>query len=200
MKNIAITLALLFLSVQAASAQDSVTLSHSYFDFGYERIFYVNDLGERLNDANGLVAELSIAPTEHFFLLGEYHYAKSDTISDDDSVSTQDLRLGLGLNAVLAGIIDIYVQGGVRYMETGPLLFFDRIDDLGLYFEPGIRMAVIPLLEVYLSADYTRIDERNLFGVEIGTVIKFTDLLGVEISSRVQENRASLGIGARLQW
>jgi len=201
MKKLALAISFISLLSTGAIAQEaSSTLSHSYFDLGYERVFYSGDLGSSLDDANGIAAELSAAPTEHFFLLGEYHYADPDTSAGIGSVDNQDLRLGLGLNTLLGGAVDIYLQGGLRYLELGSVAAFDRIDDWGFYVEPGIRFALVPSLELYISGDYTRIAEENFWGAEAGTVFKFTDMLGVELSGRFEENRATLGIGGRLQW
>ncbi len=201
MKKLTLTISIFAFVAINAKAQESSTLSHSYLDVGFERIFYSGDLGGNLEDANGIAAELSIAPTEHFFLLAEYHYANPDTIVGTGSVDTQDLRLALGANTLVGGGgADIYIQTGLRYLELGSVGAFDRVDDWGFYIEPGIRMEIAPSLEVYLSGDYTRIDERNLWGGEIGTVIKFTDMLGLEFSGRLEENRGILGVGARVQW
>jgi len=201
MKKIILTISLIGLLTSGLNAQDSPsTLSHSYFDLGYERLFYSGDLGSQLEDANGIAAELSVAPTEHFFLLGEYHYADPDTVIGVGSVDNQDLRLGFGLNTLLGDAADIYIQGGTRYLELGSVGAFDRVDDWGFYVEPGIRFAIVSTWEIYLSGDYTRIDERNLWAGELGTVFKFTDMLGVEISTRFEEERASIGIGGRVQW
>lgn len=201
MKKLALTLSIISLLSFGANAQDAPsTLSHSYFDIGYERVFYSGDLGSALDDANGIALELSAAPTDYFFILAEYHYADPDTSTGIGSVDNQDLRLGLGLNALLGGAVDIYLQGGTRYLELGSVGAFDRIDDWGFYLEPGIRFAIIPTMELYISGDYTRIAEDNLWGMEAGTVFKFTDMLGVELSGRFEENRATLGIGGRLQW
>lgn len=201
MKKLVLFISFFALPVTGAIAQDSLTLSHSYFDVGYERVFYSGSLGANLEDANGIGFELSVAPTENFFLLGEYHFASPDTLAGVGSVDTQDLRLGLGANTLLGGgAADIYLQAGTRYMEFGSVGFFDRLDDWGFYFEPGIRIEIAPSWEVYLSGDYTRIDERNRWGGELGTVFKFTDMLGIELSGRLEEDRGMLGIGARLQW
>ncbi len=183
-----------------ANAQDSSTLSHSYFDLGYERVFYSGDLGATLEDANGFDVELSAAPTEHFFLLADYHHASPDLVDSPGSVDTQDLRLGLGANTLLGGMADIYFQAGTRYIEIPAAGNWDRLDDWGFYFEPGVRLAIFSSWEVYASLDYTRIDEQNLWGGEVGSVFKFTDMLGVEISGRFEDNRSTLGIGGRLQW
>jgi hypothetical protein len=184
----------------AAQGNNPITLSHSYFDLGYERVFYSGDLGANLEDANGFNVELSAAPTDFFFLMAEYHYAEPDLVSSLGSVDTQDLRLGLGGNVVLAGIADLYLQGGTRYMEIPAAGTWDRLDDWGFYLEPGLRVAIIPSWEVYVSGDYTRIAERNLWAGEMGTVFKFTDMLGVEVSGRFEEDRSTLGVGGRLQW
>ena len=183
-----------------AKAQAPSTLSHSYFDLGYERVFYSGDLGGSLEDANGFDLELSAAPTEHFFLLAEFHHASPDTVVGADSIDTQDLRLGLGANTLLGSAADIYIQAGTRYIEIPSAGSWDRLDDWGFYLEPGLRFAIISSWEIYVSADYTRIDERNLWGAEVGSVFKFTDMLGVEISGRFEDNRSTLGIGGRLQW
>ncbi|NOX98376.1 MAG: outer membrane beta-barrel protein [Verrucomicrobia bacterium] len=201
MKKLVLTISIFAFIAINAKAQGPSTLSHSYIDVGFERSFYSGDLGGNLEDANGIAGELSIAPTEHFFLLAEYHYANPDTIVGKGSVDTQDLRLALGANTLIAGGgADIYIQTGLRYLELGSVGAFERVDDWGFYIEPGIRVAIGPSLEVYLSGDYTRIDERNLWGGEIGTVIKFTDMLGLEFSGRLEENRGILVVGARVQW
>ncbi len=162
MKKTLLSLSLFALISSAAIAQESPTLTHSYFDLGYERVFYSGALGAALEDANGFNLELSAAPTEHFFLLGEYHFASPDTVIGNDSVNTQDLRLGLGLNTLLGGVADIYFQTGTRYLELPAASDWNRLDEWGFYFEPGVRVAIIPSWEVYVSGDYTRIDERNL--------------------------------------
>lgn len=200
MKKFLSYLSLFALISGGAVAQESPTLTHSYFDVGYERVFYSSALGAALEDANGFNLEFSVAPTEHFFLLGEYHFASPDTVIGNNSIDTQDLRLGIGINTLLGGIADIYLQTGTRYIELPAVSDWNRLDEWGFYFEPGVRVAIIPSWEVYLSGDYTRIGERNLWGTEIGTVFKFTDLLGVELSSRFEDDRSTLGIGGRLQW
>jgi len=185
----------------AMAQQDNpITLSHSYFDLGYERVFYSGDLGANLEDANGFNVELSAAPTEFFFLMAEYHYAEADLVSGIGSLDTQDLRLGIGGNVVMGGVADLYLQGGTRYLEIPAAGSWDRLDDWGFYLEPGVRVAIIPTWEVYVSGDYTRVAERNLWGGEVGTVFKFTDMLGVEVSGRFEEDRSTLGVGGRLQW
>ncbi len=186
--------------VGAVAQSNSATLSHSYFDLGYERIFYSGDLGAELEDANGFNVELSAAPTDFFFLVAEYHYAEADLVNSIGSVDTQDLRLGFGGNLLLGGALDLYLQAGTRYMEIPTAGAWDRLDDWGFYLEPGVRVAIIPNWEVYASTDYTRIDERNLWAAEVGTVFKFTNLLGVQVSGRFEEDRSSLGVGGRLQW
>jgi len=201
MKKFALFVSIFALPVFGVIAQDSLTLTHSYLDVGYERVFYSGDLGGSLEDANGIGLELSVAPTENFFLLGEYHFASPDIVAGSGSVDTQDLRLGLGVNTLMGGgAADIYLQGGARYVEIGSSGFFDRLDDWGFYVEPGVRVEIAPSLEVYLSGDYTRIDERNNWGGEVGTVFKFTDMLGLKLSGRIEEDRGILGIAGRLQW
>lgn len=202
MKTLILAVSIFTVAVVGAVAQQngSTTLSHSYFDLGYERVFYSGDLGANLEDANGFNVELSAAPTDFFFLLAEYHFAQPDLVSGIGSLDTQDLRLGLGGNLILGGIADLYLQGGTRYLEIPAAGTWDRLDDWGFYLEPGVRVAIIPTWEVFVSADYTRVAERNLWGAEAGTVFKFTDMLGVEVSGRFEEDRSTLGVGGRLQW
>ena len=162
-------------------------------------MLYSGDLGSNLDDANGVAVELSVATSENFFVLGEYHFASPDLVVGSGSMDTQDLRLGVGVNALMGGA-DIYLQVGTRYMELGAVGLFDRLDDWGFYLEPGIRFEIASSWELYVSGDYTRFAERNRWGGELGTVFKFTDMLGVEVMGRLEEDQGILGIGARIQW
>ena len=194
MKKIVSTIVVLFAAVQIASAVNSF----NYFDIGWERTSYKSGAGTVLDDANGLFAELAVAPLGPLFLLGEYHYAKPDTIGEGD-LKQHDLRLGAGLGLPL-GPIKIYTHLGGRYFKLDPEFTPFEFDDWGFYVEPGARVGFGEVLELYASALYSRINDSNEWGAEAGGIVHFNPNFGVKVMGRFEDEYNTFGIGARIAF
>ncbi len=194
MKKFVSTILTLFAALQFASAANSF----NYFDFGWERTSYKSGAGTVLDDANGLFAELAVAPLGPLFFVGEYHYARPDVIDGGD-LSQHDLRLGPGLQ-VPVGPIKLYTHLGGRYFKLDPKFTPFEFDDWGFYVEPGARLAIGENLELYVSALYSRLDDSNEWGSEAGVVFNLSSNFGIKLMGRFEDQFNTLGIGARLEW
>ena len=207
MKTTIVTAAVALLAFGFASAKEPLRLNQTYnlFDFGYERTQYRGEIGKALDNADGLAADLMLSPIDHLLLVAEYHYAKPDNI-DKVSISSSDLKLGIGGYIPLGTTASLYTHAGGRYLKARTGLDdydYDYLDadEWGFYVEPGIRVNIGEQFEVYGAAEYTRILDTNMVNGKAGGIFYITPGFGIEVFGRFGGDWANqYGGGVRFDW
>jgi hypothetical protein len=202
MRTTTVAAALVLLTLGISSAKEPLRLNQTYnlFDFGYERTEYRGDVGNALGSGDGFETDLMWSPLDYLLLAAEYHYSKPNNI-EKESISTNDLKLGIGGYLPLGTSASLYTHLGGRYLEAHTNIDDYNADEWGLYVEPGVRINLGEKFEIYGAAEYSRILDVNMVNGKAGGVFFITPGFGVEVFGRFGGDWADqYGAGVRFAW
>lgn len=202
MKTTILAAALALLTLGIASAGEPLRLDQTYniFDFGYERSTYNGDLGNAVDDGEGIAAALMLSPIDYLLLAAEYHYAKPTNI-EKDSVNVSDLKVGIGGYLPLGTTASLYAHAGGRFLKAQTGIDDFNPSEWGFYVEPGVRINVGEKFEIYGGAEYSRILDMNMVNGKAGGVFYVTPGFGIEAFGRFGGDWAGqYGFGVRFDW
>jgi hypothetical protein len=202
MKTTIVAAALAVLTLGSAFAGEPLRLDQTYnlFDFGYVRTEYRGDLGDVLEDTDGLAAELMWSPLDYVLVAAEYYYGKPDNIEKENVVAS-DLSLGIGGYLPLGTSASLFTHVGGRYLRARTDLNNFNPDEWGIYVEPGVRVNIAENFEIYGSAEYARILDINMVSGKAGGLFYITPGFGVEVFGVFGGDWANYyGAGVRFAW
>ncbi|GAB3373653.1 Ax21 family protein [Lysobacter rhizosphaerae] len=188
-------LALTLLAALPFTASATEGLSYNYVEGGYVAT------NSDSNDADGFGINGSGAISDNFHIFGGYTFQKTDDVTIGaarfEGIDIDQWRVGLGYNYPVAANTDLLAR--VAYESYDVEDFSDRLD--GFSAEVGVRSALAPNFEGYVTAGYQDVDtlDGDFYG-RVGAQVKFNQNWGVSGDVKFSDGDTQYFIGPRLTF
>lgn len=197
MRHILLTAAL----IAAPTAVLAEGFSYSYADLRY----FSTDTDVNSINQHGATLSGSLALNEMFFVAGDASYGRSERFSVGSSSGKFDTIVAsarLGAHQAITPVLDLVGSAGGLYGDvSGKDGFKGNSDnDFGYIAEAGLRLAVIPQVELGAFYNYQSLfnDDRSAFTADLQ--FHFTEQLSFVASATNGRNADFYTVGARYHF